>query len=260
MEDIAAIGVAAGFADGKGLVVFSASTVAFYEVSLANLGSGVLMADGKFANPTTFSIAIPFTELTDVFNSYTGLGGRVVTVSVAEDGLTTIELTASSVGLGDVNNTSDADKPVSTAQQSALDNKQETLVSSTNIKTVNGNDLLGSGNVVIPTGDGTRNLYTGDNQEILNSERSIVYKPIDVSAGTKTLFSQTTPTNGMEVQVFSTAQCDETNLVIFEVNASPTIPHTIAGDTNLTFNGPNQFATLRYNATNADFEVISGAS
>lgn len=32
-------------------------------------------------------------------------------------------VTASQVGLGNVNNTSDADKPISTATQSALDNK-----------------------------------------------------------------------------------------------------------------------------------------
>ena len=34
------------------------------------------------------------------------------------------------MGLGNVDNTSDADKPVSTAQQTALDAKQDTLVAS----------------------------------------------------------------------------------------------------------------------------------
>ena len=37
---------------------------------------------------------------------------------------------AADVGLGNVDNTSDADKPVSTAQQTALDAKQDTLVAS----------------------------------------------------------------------------------------------------------------------------------
>ena len=56
-------------------------------------------------------------------------------------------VTAAQVGLGNVNNTSDADKPISTATQTALDGKQATLVSGTNIKTLNGESLLGSGNI-----------------------------------------------------------------------------------------------------------------
>lgn len=55
------------------------------------------------------------------------------------------------VGLGNVNNTSDANKPISTATQNALNQKQNTLVSGTNIKTLNGQSLLGSGNL---TADG----------------------------------------------------------------------------------------------------------
>jgi len=53
------------------------------------------------------------------------------------------------VGLGNVDNTADADKPVSTATQTALNAKQDTLVSGTNIKTVNSTSLLGSGNIEI---------------------------------------------------------------------------------------------------------------
>lgn len=58
-------------------------------------------------------------------------------------------LNKAAVGLGNVDNTSDADKPVSTAQQSALNLKQDVLVSGTDIKTINGNSILGSGNMVI---------------------------------------------------------------------------------------------------------------
>jgi hypothetical protein len=54
-----------------------------------------------------------------------------------------------SLALNNVDNTSDADKPVSSAQQTALDAKQATLVSGTNIKTVNNTSLLGSGNISI---------------------------------------------------------------------------------------------------------------
>ncbi len=58
-------------------------------------------------------------------------------------------ITSTMVGLGNVDNTSDANKPVSTATQTALNAKQATLVSATNIKTINSNSLLGSGDLAI---------------------------------------------------------------------------------------------------------------
>jgi len=64
----------------------------------------------------------------------------------------TLDKTA--VGLGNVDNTSDANKPVSTATQTALNAKQDTLVSGTNIKTINGQSILGSGNLSISGGGG----------------------------------------------------------------------------------------------------------
>ena len=60
--------------------------------------------------------------------------------------------TKSQVGLGNVDNTSDADKPISTATQTALNGKQPTLVSGTNIKTINNESILGSGNITIQSG------------------------------------------------------------------------------------------------------------
>ena len=61
----------------------------------------------------------------------------------------TLTQVKTSLALNNVDNTSDANKPVSTAQQTALDAKQATLVSGTNIKTVNNTSLLGSGNIAI---------------------------------------------------------------------------------------------------------------
>jgi hypothetical protein len=58
-------------------------------------------------------------------------------------------VTKTQVGLGNVDNTSDANKPISTATQTALDTKQATLVSATNIKTVNGASILGSGDLTV---------------------------------------------------------------------------------------------------------------
>lgn len=82
------------------------------------------------------------------------------------------EVTKEQVGLGNVDNTSDANKPISTATQEALNakanssdlaGKQDTLVSGTNIKTINGTSILGEGNIEIQgEGEGTRQLYYGD--------------------------------------------------------------------------------------------------
>lgn len=58
-------------------------------------------------------------------------------------------LTKTQVGLANADNTSDSAKPVSTATQTALDGKQATLVSATNIKTINGSTVMGAGDLVV---------------------------------------------------------------------------------------------------------------
>lgn len=76
-----------------------------------------------------------------------------------------IDLNKSDVGLSNVDNTSDANKPISTATQTALNAKQDTLVSATNIKTINSNSILGSGNLTItasPPSGTTILIYTDE--------------------------------------------------------------------------------------------------
>jgi hypothetical protein len=58
------------------------------------------------------------------------------------------------LGLENVNNTSDTNKPISLAVQSALDAKQDTLSSGVNIKTINGESIVGGGNIVVSGGSG----------------------------------------------------------------------------------------------------------
>ena len=70
-------------------------------------------------------------------------------------------VTKAQVGLGNVDNTSDLNKPISTATQTALNSKQATLVSGTNIKTINNQSLLGSGNIDIQGGGGAVNSVNG---------------------------------------------------------------------------------------------------
>lgn len=79
-----------------------------------------------------------------------GGGGAVDSVN----GMTgAVTVTKSTVGLSNADNTSDVNKPVSTATQTALNLKQTALVSGTNIKTINGASVLGSGNITISGGD-----------------------------------------------------------------------------------------------------------
>ena len=75
-----------------------------------------------------------------------------------------IDLTKTDVGLSNVDNTSDLSKPISTATQTALNAKQDTLVSATNIKTVNSTSLLGSGDVTVQS-----TLISGTNIKSVNS-------------------------------------------------------------------------------------------
>jgi len=73
----------------------------------------------------------------------------IVDTSAAETKKITPSALKTALALNNVDNTSDANKPISSATQTALDAKQATLVSGTNIKTVNGTSVLGSGNIAI---------------------------------------------------------------------------------------------------------------
>ena len=118
-------------------------------------------------------------------------------------------VTKTQVGLGNVDNTSDASKPVSTATQTALNAKQNVLVSGTSIKTINSTSLLGSGDIV--TGDvtltGTQTLSNkmlsgavlndGYTEEIFTiTGTTPILSPTNGSIQTWTLTGGSTPTVG----------------------------------------------------------------
>lgn len=86
-----------------------------------------------------------------IFANLTNGQGSVISVA-GKTGAVILDKT--DVGLNNVDNTTDLLKPISTATQTALNLKQNTLVSGTNIKTINGQSLLGSGDVTISAGGG----------------------------------------------------------------------------------------------------------
>jgi len=96
------------------------------------------MADQKISQLTTIATV---DNATDLF--------PIVDTSVGETKKITPTALKSALALNNVDNTTDANKPVSTATQTALGLKQDTLVSATNIKTINSTTLLGSGNIVV---------------------------------------------------------------------------------------------------------------
>lgn len=126
-------------------------------------------------------------------------------------------ITKSMVGLSNVDNTSDADKPVSTATQTALDGKQSTLQSATNIKTINGSSILGSGDLVV-SGAASWGSITGLLASQLDLTAALALKADLISpvfTGTVTLPSNTV-TNSMLAG--SIAQSKITNYAGYTIN------------------------------------------
>lgn len=107
-----------------------------------------------------------------------------------------VTLAKADVGLGNVDNTSDASKPISTAMQAALDGKQATLVSGANIKTINGQTLLGSGDLVIQgakpslQGDPAPYVTQTKTYQITNYNSFSAYA-VSASAGTASIAGDT---------------------------------------------------------------------
>lgn len=94
----------------------------------------------------------------DALDPHPGYATDADLITHVSDGSNPHAVTKAQVGLGNVDNTSDINKPVSTAMQASLDTKQETLVSGTNLKTINNESLLGAGNITI-SGSGVSDTF-----------------------------------------------------------------------------------------------------
>lgn len=234
-------------------------------------------------------------------------------------------VTKAQVGLGNVDNTSDASKPISTAVATALAGKsdtthnhngtydpvgtataavaahaaaadphsqyatdadltsglagkQATLVSGTNIKTVNGSSILGSGNLVIETGaavtvSGNRTIYVTQSTTltITNYDSATSYS-VTATGGTASITGDTiTYTAGSTAGSFALDITAGTALrsIAMTVNAAsvtaPTITSPAAGATDIAQTPTittSAFATIGLSDThlNTDWEVRTAAS
>jgi hypothetical protein len=112
------------------------------------------MADQKISQLTTIATV---DNAADLF--------PIVDTSATETKKITPTALKTALSLNAVDNTTDANKPISSATQTALDAKQATLVSATNIKTINSTTILGSGNIAVEptiTATTSADYYRGD--------------------------------------------------------------------------------------------------
>ncbi len=149
-----------------------------------------------------------------------------------------ITLTRSDVGLGNVDNTSDANKPVSTATQTALNAKQDTLVSGTNIKTINGASVLGSGDLTVTGGSYTDEQAQDAVGTILTDSGEIDFTYDDatpsITASLKTGIDATKIADGSvsntEFQYLNGVTSD----IQTQLNAKPSFTYSEAAQAQLT--------------------------
>lgn len=115
--------------------------------------------------PTIEESVAALTTATTALTTAVGVQQSDVNAKVAAFAATTARVNV----LNNVNNTTDANKPVSTAQAAANDTKQATLVSGTNISTINGQSLLTGTPLVIERSATSLNELTYDNRGLLRT-------------------------------------------------------------------------------------------
>lgn len=136
-----------------------------------------------YVNGNWESIGNTRVDLSGYVQKTTTIAGIDLSQNIAASALkAALGLTKSDVGLGNVDNTADTDKPVSTATQIALNTKQDTLQSGVSIKTINGTSVLGSGNIVTPVFDPTAVAgYDASKSQILTHNAQGVMTWVDAA-------------------------------------------------------------------------------
>jgi len=186
------------------------------------------MADQKISQLTTI---VTVDTAADLF--------PIVDTSAVETKKITPSALKTALSLNNVDNTTDANKPVSTATQTALNLKQDTLVSATNIKTINSTSVLGSGNILVApaTAINATAIATGvvDNTEFeyLNGVTSAIQTQIDSKQATLVSATNIKTIN-------STTLLGSGNIAV-----EPTITATTSAD---YYRGDKTFATLNKTA------------
>lgn len=107
-----------------------------------------------------------------------------------------------------MDNTSDANKPVSSATQTALNAKQDNLVSGTHIKTINGSSVLGAGDLAVTGGI----IYTRHTANVTAVDKQGIIA--DTSGGSFTVTLPATPAIGTQVVIADGGDWSLNNLTV----------------------------------------------
>jgi hypothetical protein len=151
------------------------------------------------------------------------------------------------LSLNNVDNTSDANKPISTATQSALDGKQSTLVSGTNIKTINSQSLLGSGNIDISGSGGVTTLEGLDGA-------------INLAAGANvTITDNGTDTITIAAASGGVTDGDKGDITVSASGATWTIDNGVVTDAKLS-TGIDAAKLADGTVSNTEFQYLNGVS
>jgi hypothetical protein len=170
-----------------------------------------------------------------------------------------VTLVKGDVGLGNVDNTADADKPVSSATQTALNAKQDTLVNQSNLKSINGTSLLGSGNIEIAGGSSNWGEIGGtlSNQTDLQSALDgKVDENAAITGATKTKITY-------DAKGLVTSGADATTADIADSTDKRYVTDsqlTVIGNTSGTNSGDNAVNSLYSGLAASKQDVITGAA
>lgn len=145
------------------------------------------------------------------------------------------------IDLNNVTNDSAANLPVSDATQTALNAKQNTLISGTNIKTINSTSLLGSGNIAIASSGTVTNVSSVDaNATVANPTTTpaitIVSAPKLQNARTIGGVSFDGTANIVPQTIESANEATDTTCFPLFVTASGTVQLQPKNNTGLTYN------------------------
>lgn len=133
--------------------------------------------------------------------------------------------------VGDADFGNDNNTYNSTLLSTLFDSKQETLVSGTNIKTINGSSVLGSGNLVVTGSPAAQGAYTilanNTNSSAVPTEK--VYKEVAEQSLSGTGMSATGGTLPSGTQTHSYRWSQVGNLVTVRINLQFSTPGTCSG-------------------------------
>ena len=172
---------------------------------LSDIGSGITVdfeLSDSSENPVQNKVIN--SALNSKVNNTTTVNGHALSSNVT--------VTKSDIGLGNVDNTSDANKPISNATQAALNEKQNTLSAGTNIDITN--NTISTKNVPTLSGD---NTFTGSNTFSGSGDPQVVFQGDNGS-----VILETTPGNS-NITITIPNAADGTLALLSDI---PTIPST----------------------------------